>query len=858
MAKIDKKNMQHTALITILLAGVSGLPLQAAQAEVVAAAVAGDRAQRQVDVNITGGTVASALQTLSKKAGFQLVGNAEYMAGEINAPLVGVFTAGDAVARLLEGTGIEYVWDRNTLIITARKRESQAPLARPDARTSAAPMVLEEVLVTASRRVQALQDVPMAITALRPDNFTAIGLTELSDIVGYTPGFNYSNRLGRPGGGGTLTARGVGQQGGTPVVGVYVDDVPLSNNGPYANGEFAFDGLLGDIERVELLKGPQGTLYGATSIGGAVKYVTRKPALEDFRGTAKVTLSSTTSGGFNKIFSGNISTPLVTDKVGITLAGFYEDNAGFVDNVEAGTGNLIRENMDSYDRYGVSGDFYVRFSGRFDFRARVLHQSSDFDGMSRASLDPNTLEPIHGAYDSLLALGTNQLENTYAAGTLEYRFDWATVTSTSSYVKDSLATVTDLTTLLSGPADFFSGSAPGTTTAVPFTDDTGSEKFVQEVRMTSEASDAVEWIVGLYYAEEDTSKFQTITAEPTGFNLYTSDGPSSYLEYAAFGNLTYYFTPEFDVTAGARISRSEMDVASDSSGPFGAGVPTVSEIKSTVDTWMFAARYRPSDALSLYARAASGYRSAPAALPLVDPLTGQTIQPLVAPDTLWSYEVGAKGEAADGRLSYELALWYVDWSNFQARVIFNGFSVFGNAESGITAKGIEGSVTLNPTDNFSITSNVAYSNSSLNEDEPTLDGLKGQQVVFVPKWTVSTQARYGFTAFGDLPAHIGGGFRYTGGTRSDFTDGGAFIPGVSDGVDGPFDSAFNIPTDARFLVDLNAGFLWQNLSLNIFVTNLFNKTAYSSTFGRNVDGVLEATGVPIRPRTIGLSAAIDF
>jgi len=817
-----------------------------------------------------------ALKEFSNKTRLQIIFSDEQLMNIETSGISGTLESLDALGRLLQNTNLMlYKIDNTTIAIrpmngeTGYKHISLNTIADYEAEIGVysedenigdvKAFELDEIVVTASRREQALQDVAMAVVTFRPDDFTTAGLTELSDIIAYTPGFNYSNRLGRPGGGGTLTARGVGQQGGTPVVGVYMDDVPLSNNGPYANGEFAFDGLLGDIERVELLKGPQGTLYGATSIGGAVKYITRKPSLDEYRGNASATLSSTKEGGFNKIFSGRLSAPLVEDKLGITVAGFFEDNAGFVDSADSVTGAVTEKNIDAYERYGFSGDIYFKFSDRFDFRGRFLHQKSTYDGFSRVSLNENTLGPVLDPLSSLLALGSNDLKNTYYAGTFEYQFDWATLTSTSSYVEDQLDLTTDLTTLLSGAADFLSGSPFGTTKAVTFAESGGSEKFVQEIRLTSEASDQLEWITGLYYAKEDTGKIQDITAQPTEFNLFKSSGPSDYEEYAAFGNLTYYITPEFDVTGGIRISKSSMDFASVSSGPFGGGTPPVATIESTVDTWLFAARYRPSEDISLYARAASGYRAAPASSPLVDPITGQTISPLVAPDTLWSYEIGAKGEAAEGRFTYDLALWYIDWSNFQAQIVFNGFGILGNAESGISAKGAEGSFTVRPVDGLSITSTFAYSDSSLNEDEPTLDGLKGQQVVFVPKWTASSQARYDFTLSDGYEAHVGGGFRYVGSTRSDFTDAGAFVPGVSDPlVDGPFDSAFNIPTDSYFLVDLNASITRDNISLSLYATNLFNKLAYANTFGRNVNSVLEATAVPLRPRTIGAVISVDF
>jgi len=642
--------------------------------------------------------------------------------------------------------------------------------------------------------------------------------------------------------------RGVRQLGGAATTGVYLDAIPLTSNSPFGTetqGGFAFDGMLGDIERVEFLKGPQGTLYGATSVGGAVKYITRKPSLDEFRGHASVDYSSTKEGGFNQIYNGRISMPLVEDKLGLTVAGFYEDNGGLVDLVDA-TGTLIEEDGDQYDRYGFSGDLYYKFSDRFDFRARVLYQKADYNNVSQVNIDPDTKEPDHRAFAGAGFTFKRGFRNSFYTGTFEYQFEGATLTATSSYVEEDRSTrVNSTAPNILSIMDTRFGRDPGTTTLFTSNADIGSQKFTQEIQLTSESSETWEWIVGLYYADEETFFTNTSTVQPDDLIHLSTEGPSFYKEYAAFGNLTYYVTPEFDLTVGGRLSRNEMTLRSETAsdaillqGLVGSSDAT--PVKDTVDTWSFAARYRPTEELSLYTRIASGYRPASA-----NKLGTPEIPSFAESDSLWSYELGAKGSLAEGLFSYDIAVWYFNWNNFQAKIVRED-TVTGllNASGGITGKGVEGSFTFKPLNGLSIISNFAYTDSTLNEDEAGLDGEKGQQLPYVPKWTFSSRANYAFALTSELDAMIGAGVRYEGSSRSAFTD--------KDGG-----SRLNIPTDSYVVVDVNAGVTWDQISLNLYATNLLNEEAMVNTEGVQTFSVT-ATGVPLKPRTIGIRLSVDF
>lgn len=810
-------------------------------------------AAEAISLDIKSDLAGPALMKLANAAHVQILVPENIAESITLSALSGEYSLEDALSNMLVNTGLSYKFtsERSIVINTLFKEEDSSFEGKKNVREN-----IEEVLVTASRREQNLQDVSMAITAVKPDDFTSVGLTRLTEVIAYTPGV--SVRDSAEPGGAPIAVRGIGQDAvaiTTPVVGIYMDAVPMSSNSPWGNGgSFGFDGLLGDIERVEFLQGPQGTLYGSTSIAGAIKYITRKPALDTFRTHASVDLSDTREGGLNQIYNGRFSVPLIKDKLGLTVAGFQEANGGFVDAVD-GDGTLLTEDADSYDRYGVSADVYYVFSDRLNFRVRALSQKAEYTGLTQVNIDGATNELFYGSLVGFNGDLDRSLENTLYAGSLEYQFDGATLTASSSYTEE-LWTDNQQFPHLHDFADTLIGRPLGTTTFAGRSWLRGSERFTQEIQLASDSGGTWEWIVGLYYTNENTLYDIGITVQPGDVNWNTSVKPSEYKEYAAFGNLTYYVTSEFDLTIGARLSDHQMSFfPKTSSDLFPFVDPYINEVGNIVDTWSFAARYRPAEDLSLYARVASGYRPTSANSILSDGVV--SLPEIVESDTLWSYEVGAKGWVADGILSYDLALWYLDWKDFQTFFSLAPFvEGLGNAYGGITAKGVEGSLTFKPVDSLSVIANITYSDSTLNEDEPHLNGLAGQQFPYVPKWMFSSRARYDFPLSSGMDGHVGVGVRYQNSSRSAFTDDEAFIPGVSDPAGGPYDPSYNVPTDAYVAVDLNAGIAWGRYSLSLYAKNLLNEKAMLGTDG--VTAYPTASAVPLRPLTVGVVFSVDF
>lgn len=704
---------------------------------------------------------------------------------------------------------------------------------------------LEEIIVTAGRRSQSLQDVPAAVVAISPDDYKFKGLQQLEDVLNYVPGIEYTE-VGSPGRG-TIAARGVPQSSATPVFGVYVDDTPLTSNTNFGNGaSILLDGLLLDIERVEVIKGPQGTLFGATSVGGLLRYISRDPALEEMRASFSADVSSTKSGEWGETFTGKVSVPLIKNKLGITVAGYHQHQAGFVDSVDPADGTVLFEDANGGESIGYSGDLLFTPTDELEVRLKYVKQENESDFLSNVNLaGPDTEEGLFGDYASLDAPGPTDLDFEIYSGTLNYDFGSFSLTSTTSHAEYETSSTIDFTAGFAGLADLLAGNPPGTTTGVDFVGLSGSEKTVQEVRLTSADNETFEWIAGFYYTNEETFNIQDVNATPA-FNLLFADFPSEYTEYAGFANATYYFNKDFDISGGIRISKNEISLDFNTSGPLAGDSAIVGEVlEDTVDTYLFAARYRVDEDLSLYARVASGYRPAQANIPIIDPFTGEDIAPpVVEADQAWSYEVGAKGTTASGKVDYDIALWRISWDNFQSEVVANGVTTGGNAVGGITAYGFESILTVRPIENLSITGNLGYTSSTLDEDEPGIQGLEGENVPNLPNWKGSLQWNYVFDVSGDWSGTFGGGIRYIGGFDSAFRQSATQL---------------SVPIDGRTFADINVGVSNGTVHLGLYATNLFDNRALLSRDNTILGGAVPApTGIFERPRTIGANVRVDF
>ncbi|MGH8185441.1 MAG: TonB-dependent receptor domain-containing protein, partial [Steroidobacteraceae bacterium] len=242
------------------------------------------------------------------------------------------------------------------------------------------------------------------------------------------------------------------------------------------------------------------------------------------------------------------------------------------------------------------------------------------------------------------------------------------------------------------------------------------------------------------------------------------------------------------------------------------------------------------------------YRPASANLGLVDPSTGNVLSvPFVDADTLWSYEIGAKGSVLDGALGYDVAVYRLNWKDMQVFRSFMGVNVGGNADSDVTAHGVEATVTLQPSSSFDFVGSIAYSQSELNEDDRSIGGVEGEQLPGIPQWTLSLSSTYRFP-IGSLEAFVGGGIVYQDERKT------SFIGGIgSNGVPiAPPNPNYTVPDYTT--VDLRAGVTMGRYSFSVYATNAFDEYA----FQRATTNTVQGTATILRPRTIGAVFSAEF
>ena len=701
--------------------------------------------------------------------------------------------------------------------------------------------VIEEIIVTASRREEALRDVPAAITAFDPNDFTSRGLNSLQDMMGFAPSVIVEN-AGAPG----LTEvniRGISSGFAIPTVGVYVDDIPIGSNTAFTSGAFfTLEAVQNGVERIELIRGPQGTLYGASAIGGVLKYVTREPSTTEFHGRVSLDFSDTNDGGSNQIYSASLSIPIVENRLAVIVSGFRDDRDGYIDEA-------VRPLTDVNDSE-VSGAFVSAvFTPTADLKIKLqyLGQKSEFDNQGRVDFDPATGDFSFGPWIKNDAVDTPRTIDFDVFGlSLEYDLDWATLILVGNTQESKNASILDLTAPFAGTIDFLAGHPAGTTQAVSFDTRNMTERDSYELRLQSPNNENFEWLAGLYYTDEDSLNFQNLTSDPnpSGFDLLTLRRSPGYSETALFVNGTYYITPNFDLNAGFRYSDNEATVQDSGSGFIrdGSGFLTTEigetfAITDEVDTYLFTARYRPTENISLYARIASGYRPG-GKNPFRGGVTGEPLgSQFFKADSLWSYEIGAKGILLDGRFTYDVATFVLNWDDQQIIIVRDGVGAASNALSGVTSNGVEASLGWRPTDGLRISGTLAYIDATLDGDEPDLAAVAGESLIDVPEWSGSISAIYDFSFTNNVDGFVGASARFVGERPAAFS--GAPVQ-------------FTVPDYE--VVDFSAGVHAGRYQFNFYINNVLDEErAFQQV---TVGGRSTAAVVP--PRTFGVVLAMDF
>jgi outer membrane receptor protein involved in Fe transport len=430
---------------------------------------------------------------------------------------------------------------------------------------------IETVVVTANKRAQSVLDVAGAVDVISPQALQDQGLNSMTDWAKLVPGMSFFGRGNT--GFNQVILRGItsGSQQISPTVGFYVNDAPYSFSIPFGG----FSSLLQpdldpfDLEQIEVLKGPQGTLYGASTLGGLIKYITKQPTTDSFGVTVQVGASSIDGGGMGYSTRAAINIPL-SDDLALRVSGFARLDPGYVDNIATNS-----KNANSNDTKGLRATLAYTPTDNFKIVVNGLVQDSNVAALGSNDLNLTTLAPLFGPYEQ--SRFVNEDWSTHyrlVDATASWALSDFTIASTTSYGLIHSKALFDFTPAL--PPGFLGGNG--------FTGPQHGnyDKFSEELRATSSGEGPWSWIVGGFYTKEDAdagSTIQGFLAPGVHFaELSLSESRGHYQEYAFFGNLTYTIANQLDLTGGLRWSHNDEDTNIQQSGPLSGtpiGVPIV-------------------------------------------------------------------------------------------------------------------------------------------------------------------------------------------------------------------------------------------------------------------------------------------
>ena len=541
---------------------------------------------------------------------------------------------------------------------------------------NAAPTQLQEVIVTAEKRRQPLLEAPVSVTVVSGQALEQRHEVKLADYLAQIPGISVQdNGYGQV----DFSIRGIGSSPNlAPTVGVEVDGVPIGSSNAAGDAALKPDIDPNDMANIQVLYGPQGTLYGDDAMGGLIEYTTVKPDLESFSGRVEADTSTVQGGGVGSAQRAMVNLPIIDGTLGVRITGFLRHDPGFIDDVESG-----QKNVNDDAAKGGRVDMLWQIASNASLRLNALAQDGDANGDAEEILNSD-YQSVNGDLKSVGRGGFNGFQSKYRfyTGTLDIDLGWAHLLSLSGYNTTEYVANLDLTNVF-GP---IFGTPPFV--LYPLAQDDRTNKFSQEIRLTSPSNQPLEWIGGLYYTREQTTFAQTLTDIDTttgqpfaGFptsvlSAPLMNPPTAFHDYAGYVTLTYHFSPKFDLEAGGRYTSETTDVPYTSATGLIAGAPTpASSEKDDATTFLASARYHLSPDQMAYLRVASGFRpgGSNGVLPGVPPTYG--------PDKTVNYELGYKAAYLDRRLELETALFYIDWTNIQLEALNEydeGFTVNGN------------------------------------------------------------------------------------------------------------------------------------------------------------------------------------
>jgi outer membrane receptor protein involved in Fe transport len=821
----------------------------------------------------------AALETLARDYDFQVLYRTEVIKDLKTNGAIGSLTSDEALTKVLSGTGLTYKYlDGQTVTVIpvaevatgAATNQNQANpqdnsqgggknssqdfrLAQVDQgagpQSAAAPVggaappqddsrkaALQEVVVSAQKRSENLLDVPVPVTALSAQSLTQSNLLRIQDYASSVPGF-VSSPSPSAGGEQMLAIRGISTGFGTnPSVGITIDDVPFGGSTNLVGNSIP-DIDPSDLSRVEVLRGPQGTLYGASSLGGLLKFVTTDPSTDSVSGQVQAGTNTVFNGaelGYN--FRGSVNVPL-GDTLAIRASGFTRQDPGYIDNPNSGVEGLNEDHVDG-GRVGL----LWKPSDAFSLKLSALVQETKGDGSNDVDVPtagfPQTSELKDLQQNYVPGVGAYERRTQAYSAILTGKVGGFEISSISGYNYTDFTDSYDYSYALGALIQSIFGEG-----GVPVYTDNKIRKFSQELRATTRLGDNVDWLFGAFYTHENSPQVQNVEAVnvltggpgPSILGIYA---PTTYSEYAAFTDVTIHFTDSFDVQLGGRDSEIRHAASETQSGPLGSAPTPETVEKANAFTYLVTPELKISPDLMVYARLASGYRAGgPNGNP--DPSVPRSY----SPDKTENYELGIKGDFLSHTLTVDGSLYHIDWKDLQLNLLDeSNHQTYTTNASAAKSQGVELSVTSRPVTDLKIAGWVTWDDAVLTQAMPansTVTGNSGDRLPYSSKFSANLSLDQDFTLATSTTGFVGATVGYVGDRLGTF-------------VGAPTARAA-FPSYAK--IDLRAGVRYDSWSVNLYATNLADK--------RGILGGGAGTYPPfaftyIQPRTVGLAVTKDF
>ncbi|MDO7835445.1 TonB-dependent receptor [Sphingobium sp. HBC34] len=754
----------------------------------------------------------------------------------------------------------------------AGAREQSSHVPAPGA--ASAGDTSQDIVVTAQKVVSTVQSTPISISARAGEDLQLRGITSVAALTGEVP--SLSSKSGGPGQT-QYAIRGLASPGGvSPTVGFYFDEFPITPPAGATAGKTSIDPNLYDLARVEVLRGPQGTLYGASSMGGTIRLIPAPADPTAFSGSIQAIGTDTKGGAMSGTVNAMVNVPIVDDKVALRIVGTRDRQGGFIDRVvlenfplpdtSATGGNLFSaprgdvlgatetrryKNVNRADTTAIRASLLIKPAESLEITPSFYYQKIKQNG-------PNStdLYPFRQAHYQPLDVAESYADRFYIAS---LKVDWdigaLNVTSASAYTNRKTANREDsseLTFKAFGDVFGFTGYSvdSGGLGAGALIESNPTSQFTQELRISSNGVSPFSWLIGGFY-NHYKSDYRAVTDFPAsvtviGDTLYEATITGTLDQYAIFANASYDLTPKLRATAGGRYFKTKNNTTSQSAGLFGTGpTPTVNADASGFNP-MFNLSYTPWERHLLYSTVSKGFRDGAA----ITPVPSTCASDLAAigynetptkydPDTVWNYEIGSKNRFFGNRLTLNAAVYHLKWSKVQQLIVLPtcGFAFTGNqADAAVNGGEIEVEARLFA--GLTWQGSISYTHARYSNDSAA--GVKrGDRLLNVPDWTGSASLIY------EAPTGEGNSIF----ARGDFV----YV--------GPLDAQFDTRkrVSGYGMLNTRIGFKRDKLSVALFANNLTDRRAILDYRLSQTISVFNLDRVSItRPRTIGVDVSVGF